>query len=70
MAELSEGQAVWAPDPEGGGEVRAIYHEVIVGEPIEVNGRLRDAAWCSYAEGDDEGLTFRAVYEKLRPREE
>lgn len=68
MAELAEGQKVWAPDPDGHRQVRAIFHEVIVNDPILVNGIPRDRAWCSYADGENEGLTFRAVYFELRPR--
>jgi hypothetical protein len=34
---LSEHDKVWAPDPDDEGEVRGTFHEIAVGEPIEIN---------------------------------
>jgi hypothetical protein len=71
MADLTEGQHVWAPNPNGEGEVRAIFHEVIVDDPApDPNGNPRDQAWVSWDEGDDEGTTFKALRYKLRPRDQ
>jgi hypothetical protein len=70
MAELSEGQRVWSPNPNGDGEVRAIFHEVIVDDPVEVNGVPRDQAWTSWDEPDSDGGTFKVPYFRLRPRDD
>ena len=71
MADLEEGQKVWAPDPNGEGEVRAVFHEGIVGDPaLGTGGVPRDRAWVSWDEGDDAGTTFKAFRYKLRPRDE
>lgn len=66
---MEEGQKVWAPDPDGE-EVKAVFLSVAVGEPLDVDGISRDAAWISWEEGEDEGTTARVPYFKLRPRDE
>ena len=70
MGELQEGQKVWAPKPDGPGELTAVFIAVAIGEPIRVDGISRDAAWISWEEGDDEGTAARVPYFKLRAREE
>jgi hypothetical protein len=70
MFGMEEGAKVWAPSPEGDGEIRAVFLAIAVGEPITVEGIDRDAAWISYEEGDDEGATGRVPFYKLRRRDE
>jgi hypothetical protein len=65
---MEEGAEVWAPSPDGEGEVRAKFLAIAVNEPISVEGIQRDAAWISYEEGEDEGTTGRVPFYKLRHR--
>jgi hypothetical protein len=65
---MDEGVKVWAPHPNGKGEVRATFLAIAIGEPVSVNGLERDAAWISYEEGEDEGTTGRVPFYKLRRR--
>lgn len=66
---MDEHAKVWAPHPDAEGEIRATFLAIAVGEPIEVDGIPKDAAWISYDEGDRESTTGRVPFYKLRPRE-
>ena len=67
---IEENEEVWAPDPDGGGEIRAVFLAIAIDEPIDVEGIERDGAWVSFAEGDREDTTGRVPYYKLRRRSE
>lgn len=67
---MEEDEKVWAPDPDGDGEIRATFTAIAVGEPIAVDGIDRDAAWITFEEGDREGTMGRVPFYKLRPRAE
>jgi hypothetical protein len=67
---VEENDKVWAPDPDGDGEIRATLIAIAVGEPIAVDGIDRDAAWITFEEGDRDGTTGRVPFYKLKPRTE
>lgn len=67
---MEENEAIWAPGPDGDGEIRAVFLAIAVDRPIDVDGIERDAAWVSFAEGDREDTTGRVPYYKLRRRSE
>lgn len=67
---MDENAKVWAPNPDGEGEIRATFAAIAVGEPISVNGIDRDAARITFEEGDREGTTGRVPFYKLRARRE
>lgn len=67
---MEEDEKVWAPDPDGDGEIRAAFITIAVGEPIAVDGIDRDAAWITFEEGDREGTTDCVPFYKLKPRSE
>lgn len=66
---MEPNEKVWAPVPEGDGEIRATFLAMDVDKPIEVNGIPRDAAIIAYEEGDLDGTTGRVPYFKLWPRD-
>lgn len=67
---IEAGQNVWAPAPDGEGELKAVFLAIAVDEPLRVDGIKRDAAWISWEEGEDEGTTARVPYYKLRARKD
>jgi hypothetical protein len=67
---MEENDKIWAPNPDGDGDIRATFITIAVGEPIAVGGIDRDAAWITFEEGDREGSAGRVPFYKLKPRTE
>jgi hypothetical protein len=68
VATFTEGEKVWAPDPDGGGPVPATF--LTIADPDEclmVQGVKRDAAWISL--DTEEGGTAKVPYFELRSRD-
>jgi hypothetical protein len=69
MADLKAGQKIWAPNPNGEGEVRAVFHAVVIDDPAPGPGGVaRDRAWVHGMRAIMGARPFKAFRYKLRPR--